>query len=253
MVRAVSWPGPSLDRSLFPGRRDRAKVKAAPARGPARGSADPPRPWLWLRSRRSGTGFRSTSGWPGVARDRAVETILTKSGWKASMRSATCSRSLSARKVVKADQQSRARRAQFGAQFVQLPVRSPSADSTSRSTICSQPRGSREHLKLCFQGLHEVPAKLLAAAGGDDRRVAMGGEKLLHSGQRRGRLGQRIQPELEQPGVGQRRRRPLDQLLRGAGLDGYAQLAHIGQAQPRLTGAGGEESELEPEWDIGLV
>jgi hypothetical protein len=67
-----------------------------------------------------------------------------------------------------------------------------------------------------------VTAKLLAAAGGDGRYVAMGGKELLHLGQRKGRLWQEIQPELNKLGIAERRFSSLDKLRRRARLNGHA-------------------------------
>jgi hypothetical protein len=86
--------------------------------------------------------------------------------------------------------------------------------------------GRGQHVQFGLERPREAPAKGLAPAGGDGRYVAMGGKELLHQGQRRGWLGQPIQPEFEEPGVGQSRLSSFGQPGRRIGLNGDAQLVN---------------------------
>ena len=94
-----------------------------------------------------------------------------------------------------------------------------------------------------LQGAGKVAAVFLAAAGGYSRCVAMGDKKLGHFSQRRRWLGQRVKAQFEELGVGQRRRRTLDQLHRRSGLYGHAEFAKVGQTGAQI-GVGAAENEL---------
>ena len=133
------------------------------------------------------------------ARVRAVETTLTKSGSKVSMRCGGLVEALGAGKVVEADEQGRTRLAQTGAEFGKLRRLASSADSTSRSTIW-QP-ASAALSRISSSAVRE-PAKW--PPKGLRRQVAMSGylaalgEQCLQIGQRGCGLWQRIQAKFEE-------------------------------------------------------
>ena len=133
---------------------------------------------------------------------------------------------------MKADDQRRARRPQRRAQLLQLPGSGLLGRLDLQIDYLASGFGSLgQHLQFSLERPLEAAAILFAAAGGDDRRLAMRFQELLHPGQHRGRLGQRIEAQFEKAGIHQRRCRPLDQLRRRGCLNGHAQLAQIAQAQ----------------------
>ncbi len=76
----------------------------------------------------------------------------------------------------------------------------------------------QKHIKLRRQRPGEVPAKLLAPAGGDGRHVPVRGKELPNTGQSGCRFGQRIEPELQEFCISERRFGSLRQLRRRPSL-----------------------------------
>jgi len=71
--------------------------------------------------------------------------------------------------------------------------------------------GFKENFEFGGQVAGEVPAKLFAAASGNRRQVAVGGQELLQPRQHCCGLGERVQPELDEFGFFSHGRRPLPQ------------------------------------------